>query len=54
MTYLVFRKSNNKLLKQFNDYKEAFDYCKEKKNQYSVALVQLDTATFKTHGTIIF
>ena len=43
MTYLVFRKHDNKLLKQFNNEDDAWIYCLEKSNQYMVRLVTIDT-----------
>lgn len=54
MIYLVLRKDNNKVLKQFTDLKEAHDYAHEMKQKYMVVLVQLDTATYKTHGATIY
>ena len=43
MTYLVFKKYDNKLLKQFNDEQLAWDYAKEMKQNYMVRLVAIDT-----------
>ena len=54
MIYLVLKKDNNKVLKQFTDLKEAHDYSHEMKQKYMVVLVQLDTTTYKTHGVIIY
>lgn len=54
MIYLVLRKDNNKVLKQFTDLEKAQRYAHEMKLHYMVVLVQLDTTTYKTHGAIIY
>ena len=54
MQYLVLKKSTNKVIKQFNDYNEAFTYCKELKNKYMVVLIELDTTNYQTNGATIF
>jgi hypothetical protein len=54
MIYLVLRKDNNKVLKQFTDLKEAHEYAHEMKQKYMVVLVKLDTTTYQTCGAIIY
>ena len=54
MQYLVLKKSTNKVIRQFNDYNEAFQYCKELKNKYMVVLIELDTTNYQTKGATTF
>ena len=54
MKYLILKKSTNKIIKQFDNYEEAFKCCKELKNKYMVVLIALDTTSYQTKEAIIF
>lgn len=53
MTYLVINK-NNRVIKQFNDYQKAWDYCREESNKRFIRLICLNTTTFKNEEIITF
>lgn len=52
--YLVLKKSTNKFIKQFDNYDDAVEYCKELKNKYMVVLIVLDTSNYQVVKSIIF
>ena len=53
-TYLVLRVKDKKIIKQFNDYQLAWNCCREQKQKNMVALITLNTKTYKVEETTLF
>ena len=54
LVYLVMKRSSKKIIKQFSNYDEAFEFCLEKKHEFGVVLIQMETETYQVTGTIVF
>ena len=54
MAYLVLRVRDNKIIKQFKSYEEAWDYCLEVSQKELVRLVEFNTQDLKLEGVTTF